>query len=143
MVLFLASALGLSINHSMFVCTRINEPLMTSVAGNLKNAVMTVVGALAFPDFIFDPANAAGLCLSMTGAIWYATRSALRARQKSIKDSLLQQQPVIGRDRLRKLSGGGSMDDKDTGAYSSQSMMSRIESLEARMTQPPMNVVSS
>ena len=28
--------LGLSINHSTFVCTRYNEPLMTSVAGNLK-----------------------------------------------------------------------------------------------------------
>ena len=136
MVLFLASGLGLSINHSMFVCTRINEPLMTSVAGNLKNAVMTVVGALAFPDFIFDPGNAVGLALSMGGAIWYATRSALKARQKSIKDSLLQQQPVIGRDRLRKLSGGGSMDEKDTG-YSTHSMISRIESLEARMTQPP------
>jgi len=33
LVLLLASALGLTINHSTFVCTRINEPLMTSVAG--------------------------------------------------------------------------------------------------------------
>lgn len=33
LVLLLASALGLSINHSTFVCTRVNEPLMTSVAG--------------------------------------------------------------------------------------------------------------
>ena len=96
-MLFLASALGLSINHSTFICTRINEPLMTSVAGNLKNAVMTIVGALAFPDFVFDPANTLGLGLSMTGAIWYATRSALKARQKNIKDTLLQQQPVIER----------------------------------------------
>lgn len=135
LVLFLASALGLSINHSTFVCTRINEPLMTSVAGNLKNAVMTVVGAFAFPDFIFEPANAAGLMLSMTGAIWYATRSALRARQKSIKGSVLQQQPIIGRDRLRKLSGGGSMDDRETNP-----LMNRIESLDMRMTQPPLNV---
>lgn len=138
LVLFLASALGLSINHSTFVCTRINEPLMTSVAGNLKNAVMTVVGAFAFPDFIFEPANAAGLMLSMTGAIWYATRSALRARQKSIKGSVLQQQPIIGRDRLRKLSGGGSMDDRETNP-----LMNRIESLDMRMTQPPLNVTTN
>jgi hypothetical protein len=141
LVLFLASALGLSINHSTFVCTRINEPLMTSVAGNLKNAVMTVVGAFAFSDFIFEPANAAGLCLSMTGAIWYATRSALRARQKSIKGSVLQQQPIIGRDRLRKLSGGGSMgglDDREA-----QPLMNRIESLDMRMTQPPLNVTTN
>jgi hypothetical protein len=114
---------------------------MTSVAGNLKNAVMTVVGAFAFSDFIFEPANAAGLCLSMTGAIWYATRSALRARQKSIKGSVLQQQPIIGRDRLRKLSGGGSMgglDDREA-----QPLMNRIESLDMRMTQPPLNVTTN
>ncbi len=130
-MLFLASALGLSINHSTFICTRINEPLMTSVAGNLKNAVMTIVGALAFPDFVFDPANTLGLGLSMTGAIWYATRSALKARQKNIKDTLLQQQPVIGKDRLRKLSG--SSHDM------SNLLVSRNDSLEMRMTQSPIN----
>lgn len=128
-VLFLASALGLSINHSTFICTRINEPLMTSVAGNLKNAVMTVVGAIAFPDFVFDPANTLGLALSMTGAIWYATRSALKARQKTMKDTLLQQQPVIGKDRLRKLSG--SQDDMQPAVI----LQGRNDSLEMRMTQ--------
>jgi hypothetical protein len=33
LVLLASSALGLTINHSTFVCTRVNEPLMTSVAG--------------------------------------------------------------------------------------------------------------
>lgn len=134
-ILFIASGLGLSINHSTFVCTRINEPLMTSVAGNLKNAVMTVVGAIAFPDFVFDPWNALGLGLSMAGAVWYATRSALRARQKSITDSLLQQQPIIGKDRLRKLSGS-QMDE-------SQSYVVRNDSLEMRVTQSPVSAATS
>eukprot|EP00887_Chlorella_sp_A99_P000588 scaffold17.g588.t1 len=102
LVLLLASALGLSINHSTFVCTRVNEPLMTSVAGNMKNAAMTIVGALAFSDFMFEPWNAAGLALSMVGAVWYAMRSALKARQKSAKDSLLQQLPSIGQRDRRK-----------------------------------------
>lgn len=106
-VLFLASALGLTINHSTFVCTRVNEPLMTSVAGNLKNAIMTVVGAFAFNDFIFESFNASGLLLSMGGAVWYATRSALKARQKTLKDTLLHQQPVIGRERPRRTSSLG------------------------------------
>lgn len=101
-VLLLGSALGMSINHSTFVCTRVNEPLMTSVAGNLKNALMTVVGAFAFGDFVFEPLNAAGLAVSMTGAMWYATRSALKARRKSVTDALLKQTPVIGRDRLKR-----------------------------------------
>ena len=213
LVLLASSALGLTINHSTFVCTRINEPLMTSVAGarmcceasaacaslqlssactpsalltvwcfpllapcaahsgNLKNAIMTIVGAFAFGDFIFETWNAAGLAMSMAGAVWYAMRSALKviaasaaaglmvswgiyccwccgptfttladattlastacmrqqaaaawcrptafsavrarlpcaqARQKSLKDRLLQQMPVIGRDRLKVRAG--------------------------------------
>lgn len=112
-VLFLASALGLTINHSTFLCTRVNEPLMTSTCGNIKNGAMTIIGAIAFPDFIFEPMNAMGLGMSMTGAIFYATRSALRARGNSrARESLIGSLPVIGKDRLRKLSGtSGSMSD--------------------------------
>ena len=43
LVLLASSALGLTINHSTFVCTRVNEPLMTSVAGGrlpLRKALM-------------------------------------------------------------------------------------------------------
>ena len=47
-------------------------------AGNLKNAIMTIVGAFAFADFVFEPWNVAGLTISMAGAVWYATRSALK-----------------------------------------------------------------
>ena len=39
---------------------------------------MTVVGAFAFPDFRFQPFNAVGLAISMAGAIYYATKSAMR-----------------------------------------------------------------
>jgi hypothetical protein len=113
---------------------------MTSVAGNLKNAVMTIVGAFAFPDYIFDYANAAGLALSMTGAVWYATRSALRARQKTIKDSLLQQTPVFGRDRRTRLSNGGSMDERERETFQG---VPRNESLEMRITQAPASVTTT
>lgn len=34
-----AAALGVTINHSTFVCTRVNDAMMTTVAGNLKNVV--------------------------------------------------------------------------------------------------------
>lgn len=51
---------------------------LCSAAGNLKNAIMTIVGAFAFGDFVFEPWNAAGLAVSMAGAVWYAMRSALR-----------------------------------------------------------------
>lgn len=42
--LFLASAMGLTINHSTMVCTRVNEPLMTSVAGAQRVCVCACGG---------------------------------------------------------------------------------------------------
>lgn len=42
LALMAASVLGLTINHSTFVCTRINEPLMTSVAGGCPGARLLV-----------------------------------------------------------------------------------------------------
>lgn len=156
MVLAASAMLGLTINHSTFLCTQVNEPLMTSVAGNLKNVLMvrisvlmallimrsvwsfactqrvgwsgasvvllrdsstamllgqpptlpasgfvstlwhalvlpasdaccvgdpqTVVGAVAFPDFLYSAPNVLGLALSMIGAVWYAMQSAMRVR---------------------------------------------------------------
>lgn len=82
--LLLSCVLGLSINHSTFICTRYNDPLTTSVAGNLKNVLMTAVGVFAFGDFFYHRWNSLGICISMAGAIWYATRTALRVSHPSI-----------------------------------------------------------
>jgi len=65
------------------VCTRFNDPLTTSVAGSVKNIAMTFIGAVAFGDFRFAPWNALGLGMSMAGAIWYATKSAIKARPRA------------------------------------------------------------
>lgn len=70
--------LGLTVSHSTFVCTRVNDPIMTSTAGNLKNVIMTIIGAFAFGDFRFSVWNSIGLVLSMVGAIWYAAKSAMK-----------------------------------------------------------------
>jgi len=66
-VLCATSVLGLTINHSTFVCTRVNEPIMTMVAGQLKNMVSTIIGAIVFDDFVFAWANVVGLTISMIG----------------------------------------------------------------------------
>jgi len=102
MVLLASAALGLTINHSTFLCTRVNEPLLTSVAGNLKNVIMTILGAIAFSDFEYTHLNAAGLVISMTGAIYYATHSALKAQRRAAVMSP-QPKPVIGRERASGL----------------------------------------
>lgn len=98
MMVAASAALGLTINHSMFLCTRVNEPLVTSVAGSLKNIVMTIVGALLFRDFKYSHMNAAGLIISMVGAVYYATNSAIKAQRRAAVLSA-QHKPIIGRNR--------------------------------------------
>jgi solute carrier family 35 len=73
-----AVCLGLTISHSMYVCTRVNDPLTTSVSGSLKNIAMTVIGIFAFGDYIYDTANMFGIALSMMGAVWYALYTTLK-----------------------------------------------------------------
>ena len=81
--LLLSTVLGLTINHSTFICTRYNDPLTTSVAGSLKNIIMTLIGAVSFGDFKYAKWNVVGLGVSMAGAIWYATRAAIKVRPHS------------------------------------------------------------
>mmetsp|Transcript_9728 Transcript_9728/g.59069 ORF Transcript_9728/g.59069 Transcript_9728/m.59069 type:complete len:284 (+) Transcript_9728:196-1047(+) len=69
--LFSSTCLGLAVGHAMFLCTRVNEPLTTTVTGSIKNLLATVLGAVAFGDYIFNTANAAGLAVSAVGSLWY------------------------------------------------------------------------
>lgn len=87
--LALSCVLGLTINHSTFMCTRFNDPLTTSVAGSIKNVIMTLIGAVSFGDFQYARWNVIGLGLSMAGAIWYATRAAIKARSHSTTTAML------------------------------------------------------
>lgn len=88
---FLGTAgLGVSINHSIIVCTRMNDAMMTTVAGNLKNVVATVLGALLFSDYTFSWPNCAGLTLSMVGACWYAAVSSMRVRKANTQSKGLE-----------------------------------------------------
>ena len=68
-VLASSSVLGLTVNHSQFLCTRVNEPLMTTVAGQMKNIVSTIIGAFAFSDYTFNIVNVIGVTMSMSGKL--------------------------------------------------------------------------
>lgn len=69
--LFSSTCLGLAVGHAIFLCTRVNEPLTTTVTGSIKNLLATMLGAIAFGDYIFNTANAAGLAVSAVGSLWY------------------------------------------------------------------------
>ena len=66
-VLLGTATLGITIHHSTFLCTRVNEPIMTMVAGQMKNIISTILGALIFSDFVFSWLNVTGLLISMIG----------------------------------------------------------------------------
>ena len=73
-----AVGLGLSVGHSQYLCTRINDPLTTSVSGSLKNILMTGIGIFAFGDYVYDRFNVLGILISIGGGFWYALHCALK-----------------------------------------------------------------
>ena len=74
----------------------------------LDLSAQTIVGAIAFPDFLYSFPNVTGLTLSMVGAVWYAWQSALRVRSTEMICLLIvlcrKQEPmvstVVGRNEV-------------------------------------------
>ena len=48
-----------------------HSPLTTTVAGNTKDLVQTLVGGYFFKDYKFDPMNGVGILLSFIGCAGY------------------------------------------------------------------------
>lgn len=68
----LAGVMAFAINLATAWCTQTNGPLTTSVTGQTKNLVTTVLGALIFEDFAYNHLLAAGIAVSITGSFLYA-----------------------------------------------------------------------
>ncbi|KAK9847135.1 hypothetical protein WJX84_008518 [Apatococcus fuscideae] len=129
-ILMSSCALGLTINHSTFLCTRVNDPLSTSVAGSLKNVLMTFIGIWAFGDFRWQMWNVCGLAISMGGAVWYATRSALKASRRTAAEREMltrdpDKQPLIGKDRQ-----GAALARSAAGAVKGKNSLQLVESAQ-------------
>eukprot|EP01138_Halocafeteria_seosinensis_P011733 gb/GECG01011991.1/.p1 GENE.gb/GECG01011991.1/~~gb/GECG01011991.1/.p1 ORF type:complete len:356 (+),score=32.42 gb/GECG01011991.1/:1-1068(+) len=65
--LFLSSVLGILMTYMVLLCISVNSPLVTSITGNVKDVVSTVLGALFF-GFHATVMNLAGLAISFFGA---------------------------------------------------------------------------
>lgn len=63
-----ASSLGVFMSYIVFLCTTANSPLATSITGNLKDVVSTLLGATLFGDFLATTYTVSGLLLSFFGA---------------------------------------------------------------------------
>lgn len=72
MYFVLSIFLGAFLNFFIFFCTSVNSPLTTSVTGQAKNIVTTILGVLIFNDLVIRPLNLLGLCVNGLGGAWYA-----------------------------------------------------------------------
>eukprot|EP01024_Parvocaulis_polyphysoides_P031097 TRINITY_DN28180_c5_g1_i1.p1 TRINITY_DN28180_c5_g1~~TRINITY_DN28180_c5_g1_i1.p1 ORF type:complete len:375 (-),score=28.07 TRINITY_DN28180_c5_g1_i1:313-1368(-) len=103
----MSGSLGILINHSTFVCTRVTEPLVTSVAGNLKNILSAVGGAIIFPDYQANLWNLVGLVMSMGAALWFGFDKVFSDRGGffTVLSSLINGNNDINNGAIKKQSG--------------------------------------
>mmetsp|Transcript_26763 Transcript_26763/g.70273 ORF Transcript_26763/g.70273 Transcript_26763/m.70273 type:complete len:192 (-) Transcript_26763:382-957(-) len=66
-----SAAQAFLLNFFIFYCTRVNSPLVTSVAGTVKDLVTNLLGMGLFGDFPFRPLNMVALAISFFGSAWY------------------------------------------------------------------------
>eukprot|EP00286_Rhodomonas_abbreviata_P029262 CAMPEP_0181299760 /NCGR_PEP_ID=MMETSP1101-20121128/6523_1 /TAXON_ID=46948 /ORGANISM="Rhodomonas abbreviata, Strain Caron Lab Isolate" /LENGTH=255 /DNA_ID=CAMNT_0023404941 /DNA_START=314 /DNA_END=1077 /DNA_ORIENTATION=- len=72
-VFFVVSALqAFFLNFLIFLCTRVNSPLVTSVTGTVKDLVTNALGMTLFGDFPFNPPNFLSICVCFSGSVWYS-----------------------------------------------------------------------
>ena len=84
------------LNYFIFLCSTVNSPLTTSVTGQLKAIVSTIIGLFIFNDVIITTLLIVGLVISSVGSVYYgfvkyqqqATRARELQRQKDTQDAL-------------------------------------------------------
>jgi len=73
LVLFTISCgMGFIFNFIVFMCTSVNSPLATSVTGNIKDCLATLLGYLVFDDAVLQFVNVLGVLVSLTGGMVYS-----------------------------------------------------------------------
>jgi solute carrier family 35 protein len=92
LALFIASVIGLLLSYSSLLCTTYNSPLTTSITGNAKDVVLTIVGAMLFPGFTATLLSVGGLLLSFFGSAMYTAVSV----KKHFSDSKALSKDVAG-----------------------------------------------
>ncbi len=83
-----ASFAGVFITYIVFLCTTVNGPLVTSITGNAKDILQTVLGAVLFRDFTPTVKNVSGILISFTGAGLFSYIKLLDAFAKGAKEGV-------------------------------------------------------
>jgi len=71
-ITFLGSCLlAFALNYFVFLCSIVNSPLATSITGQLKAIVSTLLGLVLFGGVVMTTNLAVGLSVSTFGGLWY------------------------------------------------------------------------
>ena len=76
-----ASSMGVLMTYSTILCSTQVSPLATTVTGNVKDVLATVVGAFAFGDFDGSITGIGGILLSFAGAGWFSAAKLIEQQQ--------------------------------------------------------------
>lgn len=71
MSLLLTASGAFAVNFSTTLCTNVTSPLTTSVAGQVKNILQTILGCFSW-GFVPTITNIAGLFIAVCAQIWFA-----------------------------------------------------------------------
>ena len=105
LALLAASSMGGLMTYTTILATTVAGPLATTVTGNVKDVVATLVGAAAFGDYTPTISSVTGILVSFAGAGWFT------AEKLSTE--------------LRSGSGGGDADGGASGIEGRQAMQSQ------------------
>ncbi len=67
----MSSVQAFLLNYLIFLCSIVNSPLTTSITGQIKNILATVMGFFLFGGMPMTIAAALGLSTSTLASIWY------------------------------------------------------------------------
>jgi hypothetical protein len=87
------SALAFLLNYSIFLCTKVNSALATSVTGQIKNIATTAVGYFSFGDVTYSAMNVLGLFIGVVASTWYSLLKYWESEANKSKTTLL---PSVG-----------------------------------------------
>jgi solute carrier family 35 len=70
--LLVSSAQATVLNIAIFLCTKVNSPLATTITGQVKDIITVSVGLFLFGDVKISAPNLAGLFLALVGSFLYS-----------------------------------------------------------------------
>lgn len=78
--LLFSAAQATLLNIAIFLCTKLNSPLATTVTGQMKDFVTVGFGLFLFGDVRLNTPNLVGLAISMAGSLMYSLIKLVAAR---------------------------------------------------------------